>query len=153
MRNFIQKKMIFPISLSYLNSFSRNSDKKLNKFYLSKRNRISSNYVKTKIPQKYIEIPPSHTFEQRMVEGERRRKKERRVVQSQYRVDDLKMKSIRIPRNRDGRDLVTPFEPAFDHVAVRNGARVVPRRGSFVLVSTVFASATSRESRYHGREV
>lgn len=110
--------------------------------------------LKRKFPRlKHIEIPPSHTFEQRMVEGKRRRKKERRVVQSQYRVDDLKMKSIRIPRNRDGRDLVTPFEPAFDHVAVRNGARVVPRRGSFVLVSTVFASATSRESRYHGREV
>lgn len=78
--------------------------------------------------------------------------KETRVIQAQYRIDDLKTKSIRIPRNRDGWDLVTPFEPAFDHVAVRNGARV-SRRDSFVLVSTVFASATSRESRYHGREV
>lgn len=80
----------------------------------------------------------------------KRKEKETRVIQTP--ISNLKMKSIRIPRNRDGWDLVTPFEPAFDHVAVRNGARV-SRRDSFVLVSTVFASATSRESRYHGREV
>lgn len=154
-RNFIQKKTIYFPSLFPILIYSPEIvTKNQTNFTYRKETEYHQIMLKRKFPRlKHIEIPPSHTFEQRMVEGERRRKKERRVVQSRYRVDDLKMKSIRIPRNRDGRDLVTPFEPAFDHVAVRNGARVVPRRGSFVLVSTVFASATSRESRYHGREV